>query len=169
MIITNQSLLAHLAVVVINLFSIADWEDDSIILWFLLALWGHDLIRLMEVTDLAKKWNNFSLLVLADRLSWRFQQVKELPFLLTRIRHALQFCSPFIGHLNRLLLHSLTLCRMSLFSCVVHNLLKILRVDRVEDIEEVLSARSFVISVLILEEDVELGVVLHINPQPLSW
>ena len=51
---------------------------------------------------------------------------------------------------------------------MVHDLLEILGVERVEDVEEVLSGGISLIGVFVLEKENELGVLLEILPQVLD-
>ena len=56
---------------------------------------------------------------------------------------------------------------MSLFVGVLHNLAKVVRVDGVEDVEEVLTMRSFVFRVLVWEIAVHDRIVFELWPQCL--
>jgi len=48
---------------------------------------------------------------------------------------------------------------------VAHDALQILRVDCVQDVEEVLSSRPLLVSILVLEVDVEAGVIFQVLPK----
>ena len=54
---------------------------------------------------------------------------------------------------------------MSLPICVFNNFCGILRIDCIQDIEEVISARSFLVWVFVLEVDIELLVLLQVRPE----
>ena len=57
---------------------------------------------------------------------------------------------------------------MPLIVGVLNYLLSILGIDCIQDIEEVLPARSFIVRVFILEVDVELLVLLQVWPKSFS-
>ena len=57
---------------------------------------------------------------------------------------------------------------MSLLIGVFNNFCGILWIDCIQDIEEVLSARSFIVWVFILEVDIELLVLLQVWPKSFS-
>ena len=62
---------------------------------------------------------------------------------LTRqVRHRRQLLRPVLGDLDRLMFHRLTLGRHPLLVGVVHDLLEVVRIQGVEDIEEVLARWS---------------------------
>ena len=50
---------------------------------------------------------------------------------------------------------------------MVHDALQIQGVDRVQDVEEVLSSRPLLVSILVLEVDVEAGVIFQVLPKAL--
>ena len=71
---------------------------------------------------------------------------------LTRhVRHRSQLLRPVFGDLDGLMFHGLTLCRVPLLVCMVHDLLEVVRVQGVEDVEEVVPRRSLAGWVLVGE------------------
>ena len=82
--------------------------------------------------------------------------------------HLLEFLIPRVGDLDSLLLANDAFGAVSLLRGVLHNLLEIFWVDRVKDVEEVLTARISLVGVFVLKVDDEGGVLLDILPQVLD-
>ena len=72
---------------------------------------------------------------------------------------------PLIGRLDRLQLGFLSSSGVSLLCGVAHDARQIIRVDCIQDVEEVLSSRPLLVSILVLEVDVEVGVIFQVLPK----
>ena len=83
---------------------------------------------------------------------------------LTRhVRHRSQLLRPVFGDLDGLMFHGLTLGRVPLLVCMVHDLLEVFRVQGVEDVEEVVTRWSLAGRVLVGEVGHEDRVLLELR------
>jgi hypothetical protein len=79
--------------------------------------------------------------------------------------HRSQLLRPVFGDLDGLMFHGLTLCRVPLLICMIQDLLQVVRIQGVEDVEEVISWWSFAGWVLIREVRHEDRVLLELRIQ----
>ena len=79
--------------------------------------------------------------------------------------HFLELIKPLVSDLDCLLLADNTLSAVPLLGCVVHDLLKILRVKGVEYIEKIIMVGHSFAGVFVLEIKHELVVILEVLPQ----
>lgn len=81
---------------------------------------------------------------------------------LTRqVRHGAELLLPVLRHLDGLLLHVLALASQALLGGVLDDLLQVVRLQRVEYVEEVLSWRSLAFRVLVGEVALKDRVLSH--------
>ena len=80
-------------------------------------------------------------------------------YLLRQIRHGLELLLPVLGHLDGLSLHALSLRGHALLVGVAHDLREVVRVKRVEHVEEVHPRGALALWKLIREVLHELGVL----------
>ena len=84
---------------------------------------------------------------------------------LTReVRHGLQLLLPELGDGNALFLLVWCICRHPLFVGMLQDALQVLRLQGIEDVEEVLPRRPLSSRICIREEPHEFGVLLKIRP-----
>ena len=84
-----------------------------------------------------------------------------------QVRHGLELLLPELRHLDGLLLHGLAGGGVTLLVGVGHDLAQVVGVHGVEDVEEVLTRRPFVLGVLVGEVAVHGGIVFELRPQCL--
>ena len=130
-----------------------------------------------------KKWDNFSFLSFGNFLGGSFEQMECFSLFLyiqNQIRnkiikaltrsegHFLELIKPLVSDLDCLLLADNTLSAVPLLGCMVHNLLKILRVKGVEYIEKVLSWWTSTFRINVGEILHKFTVLFEIRPQCLD-
>ena len=76
--------------------------------------------------------------------------------------------TPILGHLDGLLLHVLAGGGVALFVGMGHDLAEVVRMHGVEDVEEVLTRRSFILGILVREIAVHGRIFLELRPQGLG-
>ena len=81
-----------------------------------------------------------------------------------KIRHGLELLLPELGDFYGLLLHVLAAAGHPLLVRVLHDVLEVLRVQGVEDVEEVLSWRSLILCEFSREKRRESRVLLELGP-----
>ena len=81
--------------------------------------------------------------------------------------HLLKLLVPGIRDLDLVDFVSIALYGMSLSCCVLHDLLHVVEMDRIQDVEEVLASWVSILWIFVLEEDVECCILGEILVQPL--
>ena len=81
-----------------------------------------------------------------------------------KVWHGLQLLLPKLGDFDGLLLHGLAITGHPLLIGMGHHLLEILRVQGIEDVEEILTWRSLVLCPLGREKRNESWVLLELRP-----